>query len=125
VSVLVVGSMTIGAIQLFALWLQGRARTRALGYLLSVITVAVMNVPYNVITGQWGFMVSSIICSVLAYRAYRDVRAGDLTARQFARLPRPTSPVVRDVRTANVRDGAGQHAYGAAGRYDPIDQTTV
>jgi hypothetical protein len=72
----VVGSTVLGLGALGALFLQGRRPTRARGYAVQSL-VCVALVPYNVVTGQYGFTVTAVVSGVLAYRAYRDVRRDD------------------------------------------------
>lgn len=67
----------IGPAQLGALWWQGRGRTRARGYLLQAQVCAAM-ILYNLLTGQLGFVPIGVVMTVLAVRAYRDVRRSSI-----------------------------------------------
>lgn len=67
------GSFALAALGLLAAWFNARRRTRATGAVLQVVCCALV-VPYNVLTGQYGFVISAVLFLAVYVRALRAIR---------------------------------------------------
>lgn len=72
-TLLTYGSFLFAALGLACAWLNGRAPTRPLAVRLQLV-VCVLLVPYNVATGQYGFLAANVVLFVVYSRNLAHAR---------------------------------------------------
>lgn len=70
---LLYGSLVIATLGVAGAWFSGRHATRVVGCALALVATALC-LPYNVVTGQYGFAVSIVVLTVVRYRALVHAR---------------------------------------------------
>jgi hypothetical protein len=77
------GSALIAVLSLAATWLSGRHRTRVAGLTVALVNVALC-APYNLLTGQYGFLATNVVFAAVGVRNLRHARRerAELTVRR-------------------------------------------
>lgn len=93
---LLVGSVVLATLGVLTCWLSGRRQTRVLGVSLALCTLAVC-VPYNAVTGQYGFIVSNLVIGAIHTRNLRHAlrERTEFTDLTTHRYPAGTAPTDR------------------------------